>query len=368
MNKYRELIESAEFALSNGEYKYCIELINPLIEDFPVSTKEGTNLRMTLITAYSGINRKEEAIVFCKQLLKSRYSHIRENAKSLIEVLNSPDLKIPEDWNIKLDNNIKDINHIKNSQISLKRDSKKQKFINTNSQPMGETKTFQKGFIILTSIILISLITLLSGCVRIDSELDLRKIDSINIDFEVKSKYVSKIPWQLNFEKKLKNNFPNSDFFTDDNQYILKERNLELKEAKNILNQIFKIVSNTSDLNIKNLKFEYLTKNYFLGKKYFFDIDFDLSNLDNLDGLEIFIKIINPSKVNVMNENKQITYDKQNINWILVPGETNNLSFILWDWNKLSIAFLLIIFLIFIAYFIRSSRYELGSNLPELPS
>ena len=92
MNEYIKASREAEFALNNGEYYRCTEIIKPFIDVFSASSKEGISIRMILITAYSGINKKEEALKICKQLTKSRSSLVRENAKSLIEILNAPDL------------------------------------------------------------------------------------------------------------------------------------------------------------------------------------------------------------------------------------------------------------------------------------
>jgi len=59
MDSYKQVVEKAEFALIKGEYNFCIEYLYPIIESYPPSTKEGANLRTILITALSGINKKE---------------------------------------------------------------------------------------------------------------------------------------------------------------------------------------------------------------------------------------------------------------------------------------------------------------------
>ena len=61
------------------------------------------NLRTILITALCGINKKEEAKSFCKELLKSYDNKTRENAKYLMEVIDSPDIKKPENWNLQFE-------------------------------------------------------------------------------------------------------------------------------------------------------------------------------------------------------------------------------------------------------------------------
>ena len=66
MKTYEQVLETVELALARGDYQYCIEFLLPLIESFPLSSKEGVNLRTILITALCGINKKEEAKRFCK--------------------------------------------------------------------------------------------------------------------------------------------------------------------------------------------------------------------------------------------------------------------------------------------------------------
>ena len=61
MKTYEQVLERVELALARGEYHYCIEFLLPLIESFPLSSKEGVNLRTILITALCGINKKGEA-------------------------------------------------------------------------------------------------------------------------------------------------------------------------------------------------------------------------------------------------------------------------------------------------------------------
>ena len=103
MKTYEQVLETVELALAKGEYHYCIEFLLPKIDSFPLSSKEGVNLRTILITALCGVNKKEEAKKFCKELLKSYDNKTRENAKYLMEVIDSPDIKKPENWNVQFE-------------------------------------------------------------------------------------------------------------------------------------------------------------------------------------------------------------------------------------------------------------------------
>ena len=212
------------------------------------------------------------------------------------------------------------------------------------------------------------MISLLSGCVKVDSTLDLREIDSINVDFEIKNKFIKKIPWQVNFENKMKKTYSNSEIFIDSEHFLLRRKGLDIKKMNLLLNKILENVSNTLKIDLNDIYIDHIEKNYFFGKKYIFNIDLNLIPLLDLENLDLSIKIINPSKVNVLNKNDKINIFKKNITWVLVPGEINQIKFTFWNWNTQLIGALIVISLIFMAYYVRDNRYELGSNLPKLPS
>ena len=87
MNSYRQVLEIVELALIKGEYYFCIEYLSPKIELFPISSKEGVNLRTIMITALCGVNKKDEAKIICKELLQSNNYKTKEEAKYLMEII-----------------------------------------------------------------------------------------------------------------------------------------------------------------------------------------------------------------------------------------------------------------------------------------
>ena len=215
---------------------------------------------------------------------------------------------------------------------------------------------------------LLLLIPLLSGCVKIENTLDLREIDSINNNFKIESKYIKKFPWQINFEQKIKEIFPDADISKGELYFSLKNKNLNFLTAQETL---YKIQKTAGDLLLEStdLKINSVVKNFFFLKKYNYKVDLDLQNLKYIDNLELTFNIISPNRVSVGNRNNpSIEASKNFIRWSLNPGEINRLDFSFWNWNKLLLGFLLILFILLIAYIIRFYRYKIGSNLPELPS
>ena len=365
---YNQVVERAELALIKGEYNYCIEYLYPIIEYYPTSSKEGVNLRTIMITALSGTNKKEEAKKFCEELSKSHDYKVRENAKYLMEIIDSPEIKKPDNWNITIESNPTLNKKSLNSFKQNKNKKKTKKFINISNIPTGETKPFKKGFIFIISALLLLLIPLLSGCVKIENTLDLREIDSINNNFKIESKYIKKFPWQINFEQKIKEIFPDADISKGELYFSLKNKNLNFLTAQETL---YKIQKTAGDLLLEStdLKINSVVKNFFFLKKYNYKVDLDLQNLKYIDNLELTFNIISPNRVSVGNRNNpSIEASKNFIRWSLNPGEINRLDFSFWNWNKLLLGFLLILFILLIAYIIRFYRYKIGSNLPELPS
>ncbi len=368
MKTYEQVLEIVELALDKGEYLYCIEFLLPLIESFPLSSKEGVNLRTILITALCGINKKEEAKRFCKDLLKSYDNKTRENAKYLMEVIDSPEITKPENWNVQFENdpspNKKSLNSLRKKREVLE----KKKFINVTETPTGETKPFQKGFTLIIFLILLLLIPLLSGCVKVEDTLDLSELDSIANNLVIESKYIKKFPWQLKFEEKMKDIFPDAEIEQGESTFSLKHKNLNLENTK----QVLKITQNTAGElagGSTNLEINATQKNFIFLKKFFYKLDLDLNSIQGVDNLELIFKIIHPNKANITDKNNSnLEITKNLIVWHLNQGQINSLEFSFWSFNKLLIGISAILLIVLLAYLLRFYRYKLGTDLPQLPS
>ena len=368
METFEQVLETAELALAKGDYHYCIEFILPKIESFPLSSKEGVNLRTILITALCGINKKEEAKGFCKELLKSYDNKTRENAKYLMEVIDSPEIKKPENWNVNFDSN-PSLNKKSLNSLRKKREIyERNKFINITETPTGETKPFQKGFSLIIFLILLLLIPLLSGCVKLEDTIDLSEIDSISNNLVIESKYIKKFPWQLKFEEKMKDIFPDAEIEQDVSTFTLKHKNLNLDDTK----QVLKITQNIAGElagESTNIEINTTQKNFIFFKKYFYRLDLDLNSIQGIENLELIFKIIHPNKATLTDKNNlNLEITKNLIVWNLNQGQINSLEFSFWSLNKILIGMTTILMIIMLAYLLRFYRFKLGTDLPQLPS
>ncbi|MCR8539824.1 MAG: DUF3153 domain-containing protein [Prochlorococcus marinus CUG1439] len=368
MKTYEQVLETVELALAKGEYHYCIEFLLPIIESFPLSSKEGVNLRTILITALCGINNKEEAKRFCKELLKSYDNKTRENAKYLMEVIDSPDIKKPENWNVEFECNPSLNKKSLNSLRKKKEVMDKKKFINITDTPTGTTKPFQKGFSLIIFLILLLLIPLLSGCVKIENTLDLSELDSITNNLVIESKYIKKFPWQIKFEDKITDIFPDAEITKEESTFSLKYKNLNLENAK----QVLKTIQNTAGElagGSTNIEINTTQKDFIFFKEYFYRVDIDLNSIQNIDDLELIFKIINPNKAKLTGKNdSNLEITRNLIIWNLNLGQMNSLEFSFWSWNKLLIGISIISIIVILAYSLRFYRFKLGTDLPQLPS
>ena len=92
----------------------------------------------------------------------------------------------------------------------------------------------------------------------------------------IESKYIKKFPWQLKFEEKMKDIFPNAEIEQDESTFSLRHRNLNLEDTK----QILKITQNTAGElagGSTDLKINTTQKNFIFFKKYFYRLDLDLN-------------------------------------------------------------------------------------------
>jgi hypothetical protein len=202
----------------------------------------------------------------------------------------------------------------------------------------------------------------------VEDTLDLSELSSITNNLVIESKYIKKFPWQLKFEEKMKDVFPDAEIEQDESTFSLKNKNLNLEDTK----QVLKLTQNTAgELTGGSTNIEITTtqKDFIFFKKNLYRLDLDLNSIQSVDNLELIFKIITPNKATLNgknNSNLKITKDQ--IIWILNPGQINIIEFSYWSWNKLLIGISTVLIIVVLAYLLRFYRFKLGTDLPQLPS
>ena len=80
-------------ALARGDYNQSLESLEILAKEFPLSSKEGAEIRILMVTALTGQGEDgqvEKAISMCQNLLTHKESTIRLEAKQLLSILKAP--------------------------------------------------------------------------------------------------------------------------------------------------------------------------------------------------------------------------------------------------------------------------------------
>ena len=98
MSNIASAIKAAEAALDKGDYGDCIRIIDPLLLDFQSETEIGGQLRLLIVTAYIGKGDEQKAINICQTLIHNKKESVRQQAKQLLSLLDSPRLPKPSNW------------------------------------------------------------------------------------------------------------------------------------------------------------------------------------------------------------------------------------------------------------------------------
>jgi len=110
-----------------------------------------------MITALIGQSKNEKAISICEVLSKHENDSIRQQAKQLISILNSPELTKPKDWSVKIP--LLDVNdsltHTSTATYSNRKGLQER-------PPTGPTKDLQNGFLVFCLLIFLLMTIFLS--------------------------------------------------------------------------------------------------------------------------------------------------------------------------------------------------------------
>ena len=152
-------LKEAKEAIQRGDYMQCLSLLETLTNQYPLTSKEGTEIRMLMITALMGRGEEQKAIAICRLLSKVKDPEIRQQARQLMSILEAPTLPRPASWSIQ----IPDIDLQPKMGVSyLAANKKKSNKSIIDHPPTGETKAFKIGFSIFVIAILLTLTILLS--------------------------------------------------------------------------------------------------------------------------------------------------------------------------------------------------------------
>ena len=124
-----------------------------------------------MITAWMGQGQDDKAIATCRLLSRCRDPKLRQQAKQLLGVLEAPSLDRPERWSMRMPQ--LELNGSGGEQTSTMRRRRSRPPNPRHHHPRGRRVRRQRVSVLVMAVLL-GITLLLSGCVRIEADLDLR--------------------------------------------------------------------------------------------------------------------------------------------------------------------------------------------------
>ncbi|NJN74647.1 MAG: tetratricopeptide repeat protein, partial [Limnothrix sp. RL_2_0] len=92
------LFEQGKDAFLQGEYRLSIEYLEQAAANLSKATREGSEVRLWLVSSYQANNCSEDAISLCRELTASPFPSTKERAKQQLYILEAPKLERPKEW------------------------------------------------------------------------------------------------------------------------------------------------------------------------------------------------------------------------------------------------------------------------------
>ncbi len=363
MNPDLKIIEKS---LEKGDYTQSLNQLKSLAKVNPITENDGAIIRLLMVTALVGKGEEKEAILTCRLLLNCKNSDIRQRARQLLSVLESPKLERPYNWSLKIPSLKVNVHKLKGNKLG-EGSSKKLKTVNLPKT--GPTRNLNLGFTGFVLIVLIGLTILLSGCVQITTLIKIPGPDRISLSMELESAGNKLLPWQANFENSLKSKSSGLHIEkTAPGKQEITSEILHAEDAELLLRQIIDQAGKQSGIKLNPPELSLKERNFLIGIHQKLNLKLDLRKLPKIPGLNLKV-ILNLAPMSQKIDTSPATakIEKKFIEWNLESGEINFLQAQSWRWSKLSLGAILIIAILIINLLLQNIRVQLGFGFPELP-
>ncbi len=343
-------LSRAEAALERGDYGHCLALLEPLAEKHPHTSSEGGRVRLIMITAWMGQGDDQSALASCRLLCRSRDPELRQQAKQLLAVLESPSLARPERWSMRLPDLEMTATSASGPAPRGRRRSRKPP--PPPPPPTGPTRPPAIGFALFAAAVLFGITLLLSGCVRIDADLDLAGPGHLQMQWDIRNHSGRLQPWQERFEQELHKQLPDLLIsHPDPGALRISSRVISATGLQSDLDRMVELAAETTGLALNAPTIQLRERNWLIGVDQDLRLALDLSGLPDIPGLEITLNLNDmPSPA------------------LLHSGEHAILEERRWHWIPLGLGSLAVLLLLLLSLGLQSRRRLLGFGFPELPS
>jgi hypothetical protein len=362
----------ARLALERGEYGTCLRLLEPLAATHPARTGLGGQLRLLMITALQGQGNTAAAIACCRSLQACQDQEIRSQAKDLLLILEAPPLQRPANWSLTLPVLGGATGLEGTAKATATRLRRAPLPSPPPSPPVGPTRA-PLGFAVVVVAVLLLLTSLLSGCLRIDTELRFGPPGRLQLRQTVSSDTGRLLPWQRNFIEDLKET-PlgwDTELVVEAQRGVvsLSSGSLDAPQIKELLAASAASAAGLSGLELPPPSLALRERNWLIGAHQVFSLEVDLRQISGLPGLDLSVALGPLGQGAVRSAEPMAAQPEEDgVRWPLEIGALNRLEVVGWRWSRLGLGGMGIVLLLALALGLQRLRWRAGFGWPELPS
>ncbi|ACB53481.1 unknown [Crocosphaera subtropica ATCC 51142] len=94
--------QQGQALLDRGQYRSSVKTLEEAKSLVNPSSKLGGEVQLSLVTAYQGVDKLDDAIALCEELTRHPNLAIRQQSQRILYILKAPQLKRPEAWMTKI--------------------------------------------------------------------------------------------------------------------------------------------------------------------------------------------------------------------------------------------------------------------------
>ncbi len=363
-----EPLLSARRALERGDYGQCLRLLQPLADQHPPSSPFGGQLRLLMVTAWIGQGDTAAAQACCRSLQASTDAELRLQARDLQMILDAPALQRPANWSLTLPS----LGAAEPLEGRLKSASRwtppRDRPPEPPPPPVGPTRQ-PLGFAVV-ALVVVLLLTLLSGCLRVDTELQFPGPGRLQLTQVWSSDTGRQLPWQQRFATALREGDPGGRLSVsgDGPRQVLCSPSLPAAEIQALLARTTALAAERIGVELPPPRLELSERNWLVGVRQHLRLELDLRALDAVPGLDLqmLLRPVSLAAVRLATP-RPPAREGSGVRWPLAIGAANRLELHTWRWSRLGLGGLVILLLLSAALALQRLRWSAGFGWPELP-
>ncbi|MDJ0601127.1 MAG: tetratricopeptide repeat protein [Crocosphaera sp.] len=102
LEQFKLKYQQGQALLDRGQYRSSVKILEEAKSLINLSSKLGGDIQLSLVTAYQGVDRLDDAIALCEDLTRHPNLEIRQQSQRILYILKAPQLKRPEAWMTKI--------------------------------------------------------------------------------------------------------------------------------------------------------------------------------------------------------------------------------------------------------------------------